>query len=211
MHRWLLATLNCLLSLLCCNIPNYLVYLVVLELVEYPIWPNKEIVVLIDSILFIDDLRLADDDSFLSSKVSKFSFTVTKGSAYGKPTWKHSVRTNEGVVFVIWIFGWGHSLLLNLLSLRCWKPIAHDCLGLVYVATCIVDPLKLTSIRWFVISWHLDHFGCSFYLILECAVFVNISILDSSLMDFFLWRCLWDWGDCPRITDVEDVDVIVDN
>ena len=192
MHRRLLTVLYGLLSFLCCHVPYDLVYLVVFQLVKYTIGPNQQVVVLIDSILLVYNLRLANDHSFLSSKVSELSLTITKRPANGETAREHSVRANEGVVFIIRIFGWRHCLLLNLLSLRRWKPIAHDCLSLVNVATRIIYSLELTRIGWLVICRHLDHFGCCLYLVLEGAIFVDISVLDRLLMNLVLRRYLGD-------------------
>ena len=205
MDRGLLSILDSYLSLLCRNIPHNLVYLIIFQLVKDAIWSYEKIVVLVHSILLIDHLWCANNYSLCTSKMSKFRFTVTKSTADREPTWENTIWSNKWVVFVIWIFGRGNSFLSDLLSLSSWKPIPHDCLSLVYIPTCIVDPFELACIWWFMISWHLDNFWGCFDFVFQKAIFVDISTLNCSLMDFVLWRKLRYWRYGSGVSNIEQI------
>ena len=203
MDRGLLSILDSYLSLLCRDIPHNLVYLIIFQLVKYAVWSYKKIIVLVHSILLIDHFWCTNDYSLCASKMCKFRFTVTKSTADWEPTWENTIWSNKWVVFVIWIFGRGNSFLPDLLSLSSWKPIPHDCLSLVYIPTCIVDPLKLACIGWFMISWNLDNFWSCFDFVFQKAIFVDISTLNCSLMDFVLWRKLRYWRYGSGVSNIE--------
>ena len=61
------------------------------------------------------------------------------------------------------------------------------------------------------VSRHLYYFGGRLNLVLEEAVIVDVAIPDCFLVDFVLGRHLGNRRDRPRISDVEQIKVIVDN
>ena len=62
-----LSTLECQLSLLCSDIPNQLIDLIVLKFVKDAIWAYQDIVKLIHATSFMNDLRITDHYSLSSS------------------------------------------------------------------------------------------------------------------------------------------------
>lgn len=149
------------LALTRCDIPNDLIYLIILELVKDTIGPDKHVIEVVHAAFFDNCLRFTRYNALDTAQVHKFGLAVAKGAADGEPAGENSIRADEGVLLLVAVLLRWNGVHLNLLSACRWIAIIHNCLGLIDVTTCFCDSIELDRIGGLVVPRKLlDRGSC---------------------------------------------------
>lgn len=128
------------------HVPDNLVDLIVLELVEDAVRCDQSVVEVVYTALLMGGLWLTSDHASESAEMRKFSLAITESSTDGEPSWEDTIRSNEGVFFLVTVLFLRQCLLPDLLCRSRWHTIFHHCLSLVDVATVCLNTIEFTLI-----------------------------------------------------------------
>ena len=169
------------------DVPNDLVYLIVLKFVVNPVRPYYDVIKGLRSIGLSDDLRHASDTVWNAAVGWDLGLSVAKRSANTQPARENAIRTDKRILFILAVILW-RLLNLDLVNHVRRHTVFDNSLGLVNVPACLYQSVELRRVRRLVIMADLSDLGAE-----ALALLVRLA------------------ADSPRVSNVDDVDEVVNH